>query len=639
MGITGLSAYLSEELGFQSSTISSNSNNNNNSNIVDENSNNNNINNGGKKFNTNRANEPRKADHVFIDMNGIIHKQVRRNSNSELTVDRVKRDLIDTLKNIMKGSGVFYHTKSIQFIFDGPGSRSKILLQRKRRSKKIEDLVDTKVNASLITPGTSFMGEMKQLLLDYSKKLLRESQNLNLKDIHVSGSDRWGEGEFKIFEHINSMNWKENTNVSIFTCDSDTILYALLSDANIRIHDLYDPKSYKDISKLKQELSLLVPQRDKKQVFVDFVLINLFRGNDLLPALQSFNFDSVWQAYVSSPDKLGVYNLETSEINWELLLDLLSKNRIINSPQTKISIVGEFRTLLAVLARDLKREEKLDFQLSMLEVGEKNVVDIVGVFDGQTFKEERVKSDTQTKTRFLKKFFDIDHPFWTKYKPLLTREQIDGLVRRMATSMANYVTANAEEPSIEHLLQHVSTDAWKHPEALDQLNQSFKKYVDTSKLTEFENSQLSFHPTLHLSKHNNSIFLREEILNSKQYTSPKHLETIPYKPKALNQNINNNNNFNSNNSYSSNYKSNYNINRVSKGAMQYQSRFGIKDSTTTTTTNTTTTDSQVNQGVINAVRNYFTTNRTPTIQTTTSLIPTIKYSSIVDVIKSNKNIK
>ncbi|GAM29412.1 hypothetical protein SAMD00019534_125880 [Acytostelium subglobosum LB1] len=384
-------------------------------------------------------------------MNGLIHMVLRRSKSND--IEQIKHNLLSSLRIHLNQK----HTRQLQsvhYYFDGPGTRSKMVLQRKRRSKAVPE---EKIDAIHATPGTDFMGHLKQAVSGFAQDLLKETQS-TIDEIYLSGSDRWGEGEYKIFEYINGKQWDKSEVLSIMTCDSDTILFALLSDANIKLFNILGTQM-KDINELKFRITSRVPHRTPKQVLTDFVFLNLFRGNDLLPSLGRFEFHSVWRAYTNSTSTEGIYNAEQSQIHWPLLLDVLSKNQFAGATPAKITARIEFKNILSSLNRFLGRVEDRRITCHEVSIIDPNTgkSETILAMDGRKIGPFSVgkQGGSVSEDEPYKELLNPDHQFWTHYKDQLSPEQWRRIEDMCITASKQLYTRQQELPSIEHFLEGV----------------------------------------------------------------------------------------------------------------------------------------------------------------------------------------
>eukprot|EP01133_Synstelium_polycarpum_P000218 gene218-266_t len=526
-----------------------------------------------------------KVTHLFVDMNAIVHYCLRKSYGKDL--EKVIGDsVVYKLRSIQHQ---LPNVESIFLCFDGPGTRSKITMQRQRR-KRGED-GRAQVIKTDITPGTPFMGAIKQRMIEYAKNTMHEVPKI--ESIYVSATDRYGEGEFKIFEYIHSRKWPSNTCIAISSDDSDTKLYAMLTDVNIYVKGMHEMLN---ISGFKKGLANTVPHRD-----AHFAFLNSLRGNDLVPGLVGYHFESTWDGYAALESKEGLYNMQTREINWSMFIDVLNCNEFVVSSLIK--------SLEKRLQRKLGHSVKVVDNNAMVNL------------DGKTYGPFEVpKHSRGSSYSVYLMLMDSNHPVWQGFfktlsgsDMLATKARIDaayaqitpqlpigsppppidtyieGLVWHMdyihgkctnfeyyyptqsgpriqdlkrysintpATRAVLQVSlpltplqfnlALSHENNIQrvnpifhpmyqelehfHKSEDVSFNAWSQPGALEALRESFMKHLKVESLTEFESGQLQFSPTTHFFKVKDIIYRREEMFQAgnqlAEYTQPEFVVKV-----------------------------------------------------------------------------------------------------------------
>ena len=189
-------------------------------------------------------------DNLFIDFNGCIHNCVPKVSNNS---NDFENDLIKEVIKYMNEIFDFINPSKLFYIsIDGIPPRSKMIQQRYRRymgnwkkNKIIKKLTDNKIDdkiiedyknkwdTSAISPGTNFMNKLS-LAIKINLKKLDKFKNI---ETILSDSLEHGEGEFKIFKHIQNNICQNNSNKNdinvIHGLDADLIMLSLLQDANI----------------------------------------------------------------------------------------------------------------------------------------------------------------------------------------------------------------------------------------------------------------------------------------------------------------------------------------------------------------------------------------------------------------------
>eukprot|EP01132_Coremiostelium_polycephalum_P003696 gene3696-4605_t len=253
------------------------------------------------------------TDHLYIDINNILHVIVRKRPVTIDIIPMIRDKIIQILK-------VSKPRKSVFLSIDGPGPYSKIVKQRERRYEYL-NIPENTFNNLLFTPGTEYMSVLKKRL---SKLCTDLSANFNI-DFYLSGSDSYGEGEFKIFQHIN--NHEESDSLfSVYGNDSDMVLFGLLSNKKrINILSFENSDSVRDIDHLKQLISEMSKRQDKIQMYYDFVFLQILKGNDLIPGLRNYNFNDIWKIYCECAGGVedGIFDYRNNSINWNYFLSII----------------------------------------------------------------------------------------------------------------------------------------------------------------------------------------------------------------------------------------------------------------------------------------------------------------------------
>ena len=187
-----------------------------------------------KKLNNFKQN----IDNLYLDSNSIIYDCLRilseQNKNYTSTLAFEKELIKEVCLKIEDYILTIRPSKNVIIAFDGVAPVAKLEQQRTRRhksqfEKKIMKLlkINNKEtwNKSAITPGTSFMKNLNNVVGNFFKE---KEKNYSLKKIIFSGSDLRGEGEHKIFDFIR-INSKihENQVTVIYGLDADLIMLSL----------------------------------------------------------------------------------------------------------------------------------------------------------------------------------------------------------------------------------------------------------------------------------------------------------------------------------------------------------------------------------------------------------------------------
>jgi 5'-3' exonuclease len=251
------------------------------------------------------------VDFYFFDFNGIIHpvcqnvlRKVSDNENStsfhkeafeESVCTESWKYTLDLMKRLEPacGGGIF---------IDGVAPVAKINQQRKRRYLSIlrHKMEGKNViwDTNAISPGTSFMKKMATIL--------KETTSHHECSFTFSSADEEGEGEHKIFQHIEDHKLHDKK-IAIHGLDADLIMLSLLSHhrkiylvRENKTSTIEEPSiSYLDIAALRtgilQELRCSPDLIDNSfsaascDLIESYVVACFMLGNDFLPHLATVN--------------------------------------------------------------------------------------------------------------------------------------------------------------------------------------------------------------------------------------------------------------------------------------------------------------------------------------------------------------
>ena len=183
--------------------------------------------------------------------------------------------------------------------FDGVAPMAKLVQQKQRRYKSnlTRSILSKKSdwNTNQITPGTQFMRELDQYMVNKFK---------NNKQIIYSGSNEPGEGEHKICNYIrHHYTNKSNITHCIYGLDADLIMLGLLLvkyNHNIVLyrethHFDYIPKINKDekylfiLNKMAHQIMKIMNSTNHITAINEYILLCFLCGNDFLPHFSSVN--------------------------------------------------------------------------------------------------------------------------------------------------------------------------------------------------------------------------------------------------------------------------------------------------------------------------------------------------------------
>ena len=285
---------------------------------------------------------------VFLDFNGCIHNCSNKLKSSNINFssdEEFENCLINNVLKYIDNIYDFIKPKELLYIsIDGIPPRSKMVQQRNRRflsswkkDRLIESLENSKIdnelidkvknewNSSAISPGTKFMN----ILSDKIKNHFKKSEKYKYIKTIISDSYEKGEGEFKIFKYIKSLNNKKNN--LIYGLDADLIMLSLLRENNIYLlrEPTYlklqnnEPYLFVSIKELKKNLIIFYEHyfSNKNNIIENYVFICFLIGNDFIPHLSFLKFKNNGLEILLSYYK-KIYN----EISENILIIKKTKN-------------------------------------------------------------------------------------------------------------------------------------------------------------------------------------------------------------------------------------------------------------------------------------------------------------------------
>lgn len=192
------------------------------------------------------------CDHLYIDMNGIIHPCSHPEVGPQPTCEEEMFEnvcrYVDRLMRIMRPRQLLY------LAIDGVAPRAKMNQQRARRFrsaqearelKELEETVRVELtkageeappsahvwDSNVITPGTTFMLRLSEFLRFYVRKRISEDKGWQSIRVIFSDASLPGEGEHKIMSHIRLQRSQPAYNPNLVHVlhglDADLIMLAL----------------------------------------------------------------------------------------------------------------------------------------------------------------------------------------------------------------------------------------------------------------------------------------------------------------------------------------------------------------------------------------------------------------------------
>jgi len=173
-----------------------------------------------------------KCDHLYLDMNGIIHNATHGDdsekallSDSEMVI--LLEQKLDSVFNAVNPQKLVY------FAVDGVAPRAKMNQQRMRRFLSAADREKHKLpfDSNSITPGTEFMQKVSVWLKNYINTRISSHPAWQKIAVLFSGSEIPGEGEHKLLAFIRNLKrfpgYNPNTRHVFYGMDADLIFLGL----------------------------------------------------------------------------------------------------------------------------------------------------------------------------------------------------------------------------------------------------------------------------------------------------------------------------------------------------------------------------------------------------------------------------
>lgn len=292
------------------------------------------------------------VDNLYIDGNSIVYDAYNKMDFDKLTESVAVSIIKSVILKIEEYISTVNPSKTVIIAFDGVAPVAKLEQQRSRRYKswyqnEITKMIfkkekDDSWNTTAITPGTKFMAELNDAV---SKHFNSDSfTRLNVRNIIVSGSNKVGEGEHKIFDYMR-MNLEKHSieTTVIYGLDADLIMLSinhlsicpniylfretphfiqsidssLKPDAN---YFLDIPELTNAIVKNMNNDRELTSEQQKNKVF-DYIFLCFFLGNDFLPHFPAVNIrtggvDKLLNAYKATIGDTNEYITDGKIINW-----------------------------------------------------------------------------------------------------------------------------------------------------------------------------------------------------------------------------------------------------------------------------------------------------------------------------------
>ena len=270
---------------------------------------------------------------LYLDCNSIIYDAYSKMNFENLTETIAISIIRRVISKIEEYISIIQPSKTVIIAFDGVAPVAKLDQQRSRRykswnqnemSRRIFKKTQNDVwNTAAITPGTKFMHELNEMVSSHFNS--DSFDKLKVNNIFVSGSNKAGEGEHKLFDYIRSTPEKHSTETTvIYGLDADLIMLSinhlpvcpniyLFRETPHFIQSIDsslepDANYYLDIPELTNEIIKymnndreLTNSQQKSKVY-DYIFMCFFLGNDFLPHFPALNIrtggvDKMMNAY------------------------------------------------------------------------------------------------------------------------------------------------------------------------------------------------------------------------------------------------------------------------------------------------------------------------------------------------------
>ena len=318
------------------------------------------------------------VEHLYLDFNCLIHHCAH---NLEFTENQSQRDVEEQLiiSVISYTSHIICEvvkpTKLVFIAIDGPVPMGKIVQQRKRRYKKVQDDCFIKklkekykhpeisnFNSNKITPGTVFMSKLcnriKNLigLGSFSSHIFNNNKKFN---VFFSDANTPGEGEHKIINFIN--NNSQVPNSVIYGLDADLIILSM-SCRNPNIKLLREPQNtsneisdftsmnefvYIDIKVYSTSFikEYKLEAYNRKDILNDVVFVSFVGGNDFVEPFvntkirEKNNFNKLISVYTTILFKTQQHIIIDSKVNQDFFIKFIREISMLEDQFVKLKNV------------------------------------------------------------------------------------------------------------------------------------------------------------------------------------------------------------------------------------------------------------------------------------------------------------
>lgn len=243
-------------------------------------------------------------DNLYIDINCVLHHVCYLSHDLDDLLDRCQIYLLNVIKLVKP-------RKSLYLVADGPAPMAKMILQRKRRFDKSNNINVSDLTLNL-TSGTKFMCSLQKKLTGFIE-YIKKNMNINVFTSIIDTN----EAELKIKYQIQKNQRKKdmiNQSHIVFSGDSDMILLLFTLDNLENVYQMIDKNTILNFNILFNKHQKIFGKTESCKY--DFVFINLLLGNDYIPKVLYVKLENIWEAYkiVSYENPRGLVSFNGSEI-------------------------------------------------------------------------------------------------------------------------------------------------------------------------------------------------------------------------------------------------------------------------------------------------------------------------------------
>ena len=286
------------------------------------------------------------VNNLYLDCNSIIYDAVHNIDFTKLVISDIETIINSVCGKIDEYIFQLKPNNIVYIAFDGVAPVAKLEQQRSRRYKSLyqnnisksifKDAKPDPWNTTAITPGTNFMKKLNENI----RKKYNEPKKYNIDSFVLSPSDKYGEGEHKLFEFIRQFpELHKDKNTVIYGLDADLIMLSinhLPISENIYLFretphfiksinsELEPDESYIiDIPELAKIITLDMNNGVEQKInrVYDYIFLCFFLGNDFMPHFPSVNIrtggvDKMMNAYKATIGNTNEILTDGKKIYW-----------------------------------------------------------------------------------------------------------------------------------------------------------------------------------------------------------------------------------------------------------------------------------------------------------------------------------